>query len=603
MAISQFTEFNLPRNAYAAFDAVSMKQLLTNRIKASGLFPDVDFEGSNISGLTDILAYLYHTLLFYLNQTATETQFSQVELYENMNKLVSLLGYKPFGHQTAMVEADYTVSGLDIGAYTVPRFSYTYVNGVPYSTSKDVTLNVTLNVTVSGNSTTFASADLLKQGIFKEYPLHTAIGEPFEQFTLAVISNKTQSPKYIDSNNIFVFVKDANNHIWYEWTEVSNLYLASPKDRVFEKRFNENGQYEIKFGNGIAGRELLTGDTVAVYYLQSDGIAGEVAANALNEKPLTLMTSIQWQSVFNDVKNENLNYADGVVLKQIKLNNPQKSTTYTVPETTNAIRSNVPSVFSTQNRTATPKDYDSVVMSNYSNILTDARSISNRQYTSEFLKYFYDIGLEKPNNDARVLLNQVTFTDACDFNNVYIFAVPKIGAIKNGTTPSSLVMTQKQAIIDTLNNIKVINQNPVVCDPIYQAFSFGLNDSGEEPYTDIKDETILRITRSTDYTISKDLIRSKVADLITSFFAQENNKLGQLLNVAQLNISILNTPGVAKLETVRNNLSVPKLNLIMWNPFYSEAVPVITSQNIQLKVFEFPFFYDVSRITSKIEVV
>jgi len=33
MSTSTFTEFNLPRNAYAAFDAVSLKQLITNRIK------------------------------------------------------------------------------------------------------------------------------------------------------------------------------------------------------------------------------------------------------------------------------------------------------------------------------------------------------------------------------------------------------------------------------------------------------------------------------------------------------------------------------------------------------------------------------------------
>ena len=100
MAISKFTEFNLAPNSYAAFDAVSMKQLITNRIKASGLFPDIDFEGSNISGMVDIVAYMYHVLLFYLNQTATETMFSQTELYENMNKLVSLIGYKPHGYNT-----------------------------------------------------------------------------------------------------------------------------------------------------------------------------------------------------------------------------------------------------------------------------------------------------------------------------------------------------------------------------------------------------------------------------------------------------------------------------------------------------------------------
>lgn len=601
MAISNFTEFNLPRNAYAAFDAVSMKQLLTNRIKASGLFPDIDFDGSNISGLTDILAYLYHTLLYYLNQTATETLFTQAELYESMNKLVSLIGYKPHGHQTSMIDANYTVSYLSVGNYTIPRFSFTYVNGIAYSSNKDITLNIT----DSTQPTIFESADLLVQGMFKEYPIYTAIGEAFEQFSLSVLptTNTTQTQKYIDHNNIYVFVKNASTGKWSEWSEVSSLYLAGAKDRAFEKRFNENKQYEIKFGDGVTGRQLETGDLVAVYYLHSDGKLGEIATNSLNGKPITSLNTVQWQSIFNDVKRSNLNYVTSSNIRWITVSNSQASTSYTVPEGVTAIRNNAPYAFTAQNRTVSTSDFENLVMKTYSNILTDARAISNKQYTSEYLKYFYDLGLEKPNNDARVLFNQVTFTDACDFNNVYIFAVPKLGAIKNGTTPSTLVVSQKQAIVDTINLTKICTQNPVVSDPIYQAFSFGLVNPGEEAYTDVKDETTLRVYRANDYTISKDLLKSRVADIFKEFFAQENNTLEQLINLTQLNLSVLGIPGVSKIETVRGSLVVPKINMVMWNPFYSEAIPVVTSQNIQLKVFEFPFFYDIDNITSKIEVI
>ena len=106
MSASKYTEFNLPKNAYAAFDAVSIKQLITNRIKSSGIFPDIDYEGSNISGLVDIVAYTYHVLLFYLNQTASDSLFSQAELFENMNKIVSLIGYKTKGNNTSTLNVN-----------------------------------------------------------------------------------------------------------------------------------------------------------------------------------------------------------------------------------------------------------------------------------------------------------------------------------------------------------------------------------------------------------------------------------------------------------------------------------------------------------------
>ena len=134
MSTSSFTEFNLPRNAYAAFDAISLKQLITNRLKTMNVFPDIDYEGSNINGLVDVVAYTYHVLLFYLNQTASDSTFTQAELFENMNKIVSLIGYNPTGNHTCSLKIDmYGTVGLNIGTYTIQRFSYLIINNIFYS--------------------------------------------------------------------------------------------------------------------------------------------------------------------------------------------------------------------------------------------------------------------------------------------------------------------------------------------------------------------------------------------------------------------------------------------------------------------------------------
>lgn len=606
MSITNFTEFNLPKDAYTAFDAVSMKQLITNRLKNSGLFPDIDFEGSNISGLVDIIAYMYHVNLFYLNQTASETMFSQAELYENINKMVTLVGYKPQGFQTCLLGFDFTAgASLPTGFYTLKRFSYIQLNGIPYTFNKDITFEKT-----SSGAQLIDSVGLnhtLQQGQIREYPLYTAIGENFEQFTLTIVpTTPTTAPSYVDHNNLFVFVLDAANNTWSEWVETSNLYGTSPTDQVFEKRFNENGRYELKFGNNITGKKLNTSDVVAVYYLRSDGGRGTVAANALNGKNIVMLNTFQWNEIFNDIQNKDLNYMVADQVKYITLSNQYASTQFTVPETAQEIRNNTPMLFSTQNRTVTEEDFVSTIKKNFSNILADVSVVNNSDYTASYLKYFYDAGLERPNDDLRVLMNQVTFTDACDFNNVYVFAVPKYGAIQNEITPTSLATSQKQLIVDKLNQTKIITQNIVVSDPVYQAFSFGLNLAGEEAAVYIKDETILRVYRSNQYTTPKELIKSKVASLIQSFFTIENNKLGGIVNLTQLNIDILSIAGISKIETVRTgdiNRVVPKINMIIWNPFYEDATPVVTSQNVSLNFFEFPFLYQSSNLINKIEVI
>ena len=85
---NKFTEYNLPTNAYAAFDATSLKRLLIDRLTEKGVFTDQIYEGSNMSSILDVIAYSYHILLFYLNRTGNESMFSQSELYENMSRIV-----------------------------------------------------------------------------------------------------------------------------------------------------------------------------------------------------------------------------------------------------------------------------------------------------------------------------------------------------------------------------------------------------------------------------------------------------------------------------------------------------------------------------------
>jgi hypothetical protein len=146
MSAQNFTEFNLPKDAYAAFDATSLKSLIIQRLKTSNVFTDQAFEGSNLSAIIDIIAYSYHVSLFYLNNQAAESYFSQSALLENMNKLVNLIGYNPLGSQTSIASFDAAAgAGLAAGNYIIPRFSFVTANGVFYSVSNDIYFEKTTN--------------------------------------------------------------------------------------------------------------------------------------------------------------------------------------------------------------------------------------------------------------------------------------------------------------------------------------------------------------------------------------------------------------------------------------------------------------------------
>ena len=603
MAASNFTEFNLPKQAYAAFDATSLRDLIVQRLSNSGLFPDVDYNGSNISGLIDVVAYTYHVLLFYLNNTASESLFNQAELYENINKIVSLIGYKPMGPQTSILNFNLTLlSELPQNFYTLKRYANISINGVPYSFKNDIYFEKT--TTANEVVDYIGENNFLFQGIYKEYPLITAIGENFEQYNITnVTAQNTSNTTFVDYNNIDVYVLDTYTNIWSQWREVETLFFASITDKVFEKRYNENGIVEIKFGNNINGKRLNVGDTVAIYYLESSGVGGLIGPNSLNSNGINLFNTAQFNTISVDLFDNTLNFINSSTTSGLLLQNIYSATNPVNPENVDSIRLNAPSLFAAQNRLVTITDYKAYILKNFSNLITDTAVIGNQQYVSEYLKYYFDIRLERPNDDERVLLNQVSFNDSCDFNNVYCFTVPLIAAIINETTPNYLNKTLKQLIINKLNTQKIITNNVVLSDPIYQAFTIGIQQNNELPSTSTYLSTQIVIKRNINSIQSKEQIKNTFANTIINFFLQSNNKLGQFINISQLNVDLLSIDGVSEFKIVNGDIELKRLNFIYWNPTYEKTDITSTSQNIQLAVFKFPFLYNSSNLKNQIVVI
>lgn len=602
MAASNFTEFNLPKQAYAAFDATSLRDLIVQRLSNSGLFPDVDYNGSNISGLIDVVAYTYHVLLFYLNNTASESLFNQAELYENINKIVSLIGYKPMGPQTAILNFNLTLlDTLPQTFYTLKRYSNLFINGVAYSFKDDIYFEKTTTTNETINSV--GENYFLFQGIYKEYPLITAIGENFEQYNITIIDPKNTTNSFVDYNNVDVYVLDSYTNTWYQWREVETLFFATITDRVFEKRYNENGIIEIKFGNNINGKRLNAGDRVAIYYLESNGVGGLIGPNSLNSNTINLFNTSQFNLISTDIFDNTLNFINSTTKGSLYLQNIYSSTNPTSYESVESIRLNAPALFASQNRLVTVTDYETYIQKNFSNLITDTAVINNQQYVSEYLKYYFDIGLERPNDDERVLLNQVSFNDSCDFNNIYCFTVPLISAIINETTPNYLNKTLKQLILNKLNTQKIITQNVVLSDPVYQAFTIGIQKDNELPSSSTYLNTKIIITRNLNSVQSKEQIKNTFSNKIIDFFKQSNNKLGQFVNLSQLNADLLSTDGVREFKITNGDIELKRLNVIYWNPTYEKVDITSTSQNIQLSVFKFPFLYKSSDLKNQIEVV
>lgn len=602
------SNFLLNTDNYAAFDALSLKSLIIKRLNSNTAFTDQNFEGSNISSIIDIIAYAYNVLLFYLNQTAAESTFSTATIYENINKIVKLIGYNPVGYQTALLPFKaYANNQLTVGTYTIPRYTYFTVNGTVYSFNNDLTF--TKSTSGTEYLSDFSDQNLLYQGNYVEYPSYFSTGEPFETITLTVVDNAGNNT-LIDHFNIDVYVKDntAVSPTWAKWSPTQSLFLERPNSLKYEIRLNEDGRYEIKFGNNVNGKQLNTGDEVAVYYINSNGATGQVGPNTLNGNTPFAFNTNKFITIKNDTTPSNLRILTQSELNLLSFENPDPSTLFVNAESVTNIKANATNTFKSQFRLITTEDFTNYILKNYSNLLASVKVVNNWDYLSQHVKYFFDLGIEKPNLESRILFNQVKFADACNFNNIYIYSVPKLEKITSLTTRTNyLNSAQKNLIINDINKTKLATAEIVFNDPVYVQFDLGLRIINESLSPNISDNCFLEITREITSKRNPEAIRNQVADIFKNYFSTTRDNLGKLVSLTEMSNSINAIEGVIGIKTVRieNNTtySSPGISFLAYNPVYPTKDIAIVAQDTQLPFYKFPYLNNSSSFIDKIRVV
>jgi len=592
MATENLTDFNLPRDSYTAFDAKSLKELIQTRLNQGGVYTDQNFEGSNMSSIIDVIAYSYHLLLFYLNQTSAEAMFTDTSIYENMNRIVKLIDYKPKGYQTSLLSFDMTASSqLPIDAYTIKRYSYFVAGGNYYSFTEDSTFNKT----VAGDQalSNFSSENLLREGQYFEYPQVFALGEDFEKVILSVKSKDDNIDINIDSDSIDIYVQDLDTKVYTEFKETSNLFLEGPDSNVYEKRLNENGLYEFKFGNGIFGKKLKEGDSIFIYYIQSSGEIGVISPGVLDGNKLNLYITPQFQQISNNIYNQTFNLLSVEQLQNLSFSNSLQSTNPVEKEDIESIRNNASKNFQLQNRIITLKDYNDFLQSNFSQILKSFSVVNNNSYVDSYLNYFLNIGLNKPNSDSRVLFNQVNFNSVNQANNIYLFLVSKFNNVDSNDNLNYVSTSQKNSIINSFKEQQQANINVVPVDPIYTSFSLGVRLGENEKLTkEIANESFLIIKRNILSNASIEAIKERINNIFINYF--ENLNLGDLVSLKNLTNQIFEIGGVEEIKSRRvknNNIlnEIDGLSLLVFNPIYPDNDINILTNDLKLPFFKYPY--------------
>jgi len=224
--------------------------------------------------------------------------------------------------------------------------------------------------------------------------------------------------------------------------------------------------------------------------------------------------------------------------------------------------------------------------------------LSNNEYTNGHLKYLYDIGLTNPGQDYRVLYNQMAFADACNFNNVYVYVLPKATKLITNNYVNYLTPAQKQLIISSINDKKTLTSEVIIMDPVYKAIKIG-NDS------DINNEDYPATLVVTLYRTSKtpaSVIKDKIRTIFSTYFDPAKITLGFTVNLTDITGSILAIDGVKSVVTRDGGIDVNGVSLVVYNPSYPTDV-IATTKNFTVGNFQTVYLDDIDDIIRRVIVV
>ena len=243
---------------------------LKEYLKGQSTLKDYNFEGSNISLLIDLLAYSSHVSAFNANMVASELFLDTAQIRKNVVSRAKEIGYTPTSATASMATIDLQVNNPLIGG-EVPT-SLTLNRGHKFKTSYDGSVFPYVLL----ESKTISPLD----GIFKFENLKLYQGTMNSDIFAynGQIQNQrfALSEELVDTSSITVTVQSTGGGS-SAWAKSEDISGVDKDSKVWYVQENDQGLFEVYFGDGVISAEPLDGDTITISYLVTNATHTEGA--------------------------------------------------------------------------------------------------------------------------------------------------------------------------------------------------------------------------------------------------------------------------------------------------------------------------------------
>ena len=331
MALQQFTNLNFE----------DIKTSIKNYLRQNSNFSDMDFEGSNLSVLVNVLAYNSYTTAYNTNAVVNETFIDSATLRENVVSLARNIGYVPRSKRAARMVVDFDIVGINTNTTSITFEPGLFGNGS--QSSIDYLFSIPQKVTATaldGNS--FGALEVF-QGQYLE--------------SRYVVNDSLPNQRYIlpnngvDTSTIRVNIRENNSSTTVtEYKVVDNIIGITSTSNIYLIQETTDEKYEILFGDGVFGKKLDNGNVIDISYIKTEGKNGNGVAR------------LTFSGVITD--QDGITETDTTATLQSQFPSEGGDDI----EDLRSVRYYAPRLYSSQHRAVTASDYEAILPSVYANI-------------------------------------------------------------------------------------------------------------------------------------------------------------------------------------------------------------------------------------------
>lgn len=323
----------------ASLDFAEIKNSLKTYLKNQDRFNDVDFEGSNINVLLDVLAYNTYLNSFYLNMAINEAFIDTALLRDSVVSHAKQLNYVPRSFKSSRAIINVTITPTsNVGEVVIP-FGTPFSSKVGSNTYNFYT-SETIAVTSSTNGVFTAANVSIYEGEYVADAFVMNYSEPYQKFR---ITNPT-----VDMNSVIVSSIEDSGANTTLYTAASSFLGLDENSRNYFIQSAVGDTYEIYFGDGVIGRRPKDRSIIKITYRTCNGQLPNGASKFAPTGPIN-------------------GHANVVVTTQLSAAGGD------INESIESIRFNAPRNFQVQERAVTTGDYKLLLENKFS---SDVRAIN-----------------------------------------------------------------------------------------------------------------------------------------------------------------------------------------------------------------------------------